>query len=125
MADIAKETTRVDWTDENRRHVVHATMNEASKGNFVANGFNRSDDVKSEINVCHRSTDASIVMSQYEMSPEYCDATQSCSIHTISFNPLFFLNILYGVSNSGSSDTEFLAAVFAERTLTLTLLVDQ
>lgn len=41
MADIAKETTRVDWTDENRRHFVHAMMNEASKGNFVDNGFKK------------------------------------------------------------------------------------
>ena len=41
MTDITKETTRVDWTDENRHHFVQAMVNEASKGNFVDNGFKK------------------------------------------------------------------------------------
>ena len=41
MAAAAKDTNRTDWNEDNKRYFVHAMMNEASKGNFVDNGFKK------------------------------------------------------------------------------------
>lgn len=38
---VVKDATRVQWNDSNRRHFVNAMMSEASKGNFVDNGFKK------------------------------------------------------------------------------------
>lgn len=41
MASVLKDAPKVDWTDANKRHFVAAMVTEASKGNFVDNGFKK------------------------------------------------------------------------------------
>lgn len=41
MAEVSKDTTKVDWSDEKRRHFINAMVHEAAKGAFVDNGFKK------------------------------------------------------------------------------------
>jgi hypothetical protein len=42
MSEASKVTTRTDWNERNKQFFVHATVNEAAKGNFVDSSFNKS-----------------------------------------------------------------------------------